>query len=385
MTTASENTAGTNSAEHDGRADHAQNTEQNTGAFIITTFKSAGGIDVVKGFLEQEYSKYSTETAAEVPQIDTAEGRKRIKDLAASINKKLSELDTPIRDYLRDIKEQPKLIEKIAKENKDKFTQLRADILKPLEDAQAWQDEKLNWLNGIPAWCATNPAAADLSALLVNVEAFTLDDIWSELLKKFKVAHECAVTTLKVTLERIELAEAQAAELEELRRKQALAEQQERDRKIAEEAAAKARADADAQAKKDREDLERRAVEAKQREENAKASEQKAIRDAELAEEKRKQDAIESEARSVAAAKESAERQALAVKKAAEDEAKRIADEEAEQQRLAQAREANKEHRIKINRAAMVDLIAAGLTEELARAAITAIAKKQVRNISIQY
>ncbi len=363
----------------------SENTEQNTGTFIITTFKKSGGIDVVKGFLEQEYSKYSTETAAEVPQIDTAEGRKRIKDLAASINKKLSELDTPIRDYLRDIKEQPKLIEKIAKENKDNFTRLRADILKPLEDAQAWQDEKLNWLNGIPAWCATNPTAADLSALLVDVEAFTLDDIWSELLKKFKVSHECAVTTLKVTIERIELAEAQAAELEGLRAKQAAAEQAEREREIADAAAKKAREDAEAQNKKDREDLERRAVEAKQREEDAKAAEQKAIRDAELAEEKRKQDAIDAEARSVAAAKEAAERQALAVKKAAEDEAKRIADEEAEQLLLAQAREANKEHRIAVNRSAMVDLIAAGLSEDDAKKAITAIAKKLVRNISIQY
>ena len=381
MTTASENKAGNNSAEHDGRADH----EQNTGTFIITTFKKSGGIDVVKGFLEQEYSKYSEETAAEVPQIDTAEGRKRIKDLAASINKKLSELDTPIRDYLRDIKEQPKLIEKIAKENKDKFTQLRANILKPLEDAQAWQDEKLNWLNGIPSWCATNPTASDLSALLVDVEALTLDDIWSELLKKFKVAHECAVTTLKVTLERIELAEAQAARLAELEAQAAEQQRKDREREIAESAAKKAREEAEVKAQKDREDLERRAVEAKQREENAKAAEQKAIRDAELAEEKRKQDAVEAEARSVAAAKDAAERQALAVKKAAEDEVKRIADEEAEQLRLAQAREANKEHRIKINRAAMVDFVAAGLSEADARLAITAIAKKEIRNISIQY
>lgn len=375
MTTASENTEQSTD----------QNTEQNTGTFIITTFKSAGGIDVVKGFLEQEYSKYSEETAAEVPQIDTAEGRKRIKDLAASINKKLSELDTPIRDYLRDIKEQPKLIEKIAKENKDKFTKLRADILKPLEDAQEWQDGKLNWLNGIPVWCATNPAAADLSALLVDVEAFTLDDIWSELLKKFKVAHECAVTTLKVTLERIELAEAQAARLAELEAQAAEQQRKDREREIAEAAAKKAREEAEAKAQKDREDLERRAVEAKQREENAKAAEQKAIRDAELADAQRKQDAIDAEARSVAAAKEAAERQELAVKKAAEDEAKRIADEEAEQLRLAQAREANKEHRIKINRAAMVDFMAAGLSEADARLAITAIAKKEIRNISIQY
>lgn len=376
-------TANTASATNNNAA--TENQTSTPEVFIITTFKQSGGIDVVKSFLEQKYSDYSEKAASEVPDVDTEGGRKRIKALAAEVNKKLSELDTPIRDYLRDIKKQPKLIEAIAKENKEKYTSLRADILKPLEDAQVWQDEKLAWLNGIPEWCAMNPASEFISQAVADVEAFSFDEVWPELKKKFKVAHEAAMTTLTVTLERIELAEQQAARLAELEAQAEAQRQKERDRQVAEEAAQRARDEADEKARKEREDIERRAVEAKQREEAAKAAEQKAIRDAELAEERRKQDAIDAENRRIAEAEAAEARQAAAIKREVELEAKRIADEEAEQKRLTEAREANKEHRIKINRAAMVDLIAAGLSEEDAKNAIRAIAKREVRNISIQY
>lgn len=331
------------------------------------------------------FESVDKEVKAEVPDVETEDGRKRIKSLAAKISKSKTALDTPMRDYLRILKTQPKELEKNARESKERFDKLRDELLAPLAEAQAWQDEKLAWLDGIPAWCASNPASTDLSALLVDVNEFVLDDIWPELLKKFKVSHEAAVTTLTVTLERITMAEAQALELEELRRKQAEAEQAERDRKIADEAAANARAESEAKAERQRQDVERRAVEAHQREEAAKASEarqreeaakseQRRIDDAAAAAEQRKQDAIASE-----------ERQAAAVKLAAENEAKRISEEEAIQKSLAADREANKEHRIKINRAALVDLIAAGVSEEDAKTVIRAIGRNEVRNIKIIY
>ena len=363
--------------------------DNNVETFIITEFKKSGGIDVVKGFLEQEYSNYSEEVASEVPEITTEDGRKRIKGLAAAVNKKLSELDSPIRDYLRDIKKQPKLIEAIAKDNKNKFTQLRADILKPLEEAQAWQDEDLEMLNSIPITCSQSDITRSrVHEILEHLEGFEMSDVWPELMKKFKVAHEAALTTARVTLERIEKEEAQAAELAELRAKQAAAEQAERDRAIAEAAAKQAKADADAQAQRDREAVDRRAAESKQREENAKAAEAKAIRDAELAEQRRIDDAADAAEQRKQDAIAAEVRQAAAVKLAAENEAKRIAEQEAEQKKLAEARANNPEndkHRVEIRRAAMVDLIAAGIDKDVAKSVILAIHKKEIRNISIQY
>lgn len=362
--------------------------ESNTGTtetFIITEFKS-GGIDTVKSFLENNFDTYSAEINAEVPQIDSEEGRKRIKALGAEINKKLSEVDSPMRDYLRDIKKQPKLIEAIAKENKEKFTKLRADILKPLEEAQEWQNDKLEWLAEIVQICASgNTDSEDLKAIIVQVDSFELDSVWPELKKKFKVAHENALTTARVTLERVEAQEAQEAELAELRRKQAEAEQAERDRKVAEQAAEDARKAAEAKAQKEREDVERRAVESKQREEAAKQAEAKAIRDAELAEERRAQEAEAAKQRedqakidAEAAAKHQAEQAAAAERKA-------IADEEARQKQEALARENDKKHRTTVNRRNLAVLLAMGISEEDGKKVITAIAKGELPDIRIYY
>ncbi len=360
-------------------------SNENTEKFIITEFKS-GGIDTVKAFLESNFSEYSSEIAAEVPQIDSKEGRARIKALGAEINKKLAEVDTPMRDYLRDIKKQPKLIEAIAKENKEKFTKLRADILKPLEEAQKPLDEDLATLNEVPTICGRHDINSErLNEIIEQVESFDLDSVWPELKRKFKVAHENALTTARVTLERVEAQEAQAAELAELRRKQEEAERIERERKIREESEKKAREEAERKAQKEREDVERRAVEAKQREEAAKAAEERAKRDAELAEERRKQEAEAAKQREAQAkidAEERAKRQAEA---AAAAERKAIADEEERQKREAQQREQDKKHRTTINRRNLAVLLSMGISEADGKKVITAIAKGELPDIRIYY
>lgn len=359
--------------------------ENNTETFIITEFKS-GGIDTVKSFLENNFLTYSSEINAEVPQIDSEEGRKRIKALGAEINKKLAEVDSPMRDYLRDIKKQPKLIEAIAKENKEKFTKLRADILKPLEEAQKPQQDMIDWLCEVPTTCGQPDISSDhLSGIIAEVESFDFDNVWPELKKKFKVAQENALTTARVTLERVEAQEAQEAELAELRCKAAAAEQAERDRKVAEEAAENARKLEQQKAQKEREDVERRAVEAKQREETAKQAEAKAIRDAELAEERRAQEveaAKQREAQAKIDAEAAAKRQA---EQAAAAERKAIADEEARQKQEAQQRENDKKHRTTINRRNLAVLLAMGISEDDGKKVITAIAKGELPDVRIYY
>lgn len=360
-------------------------TCKNTETFIITEFKS-GGIDTVKSFLENNFDTYSAEINAEVPQIDSEGGRKRIKALGVEINKKLAEVDSPIRDYLLDIKKQPKLIEAIAKENKEKFTKLRADILKPLEEAQEGQNVILQMLSDVPVNCAVpGITSEEIKALIKHTEECPIDSVWPELKKKFKVAHENALTTARVTLERVEAQEAQEAELAELRLKQAEAEQAERDRKVAEEAERKAREEAERKAQKEREDVERRAVEAKQREEAAKQAEAKAVRDAELAEERRAQEAEAAKQRE-AQAKIDAEAEAkLQAEQAAAAERKAIKDEEDRQKREAQQRENDKKHRTTVNRRNLAVLLAMGISEDDGKKVITAIAKGEIPDIRIYY
>ncbi|AUG84981.1 hypothetical protein MAELSTROM_62 [Pseudoalteromonas phage Maelstrom] len=336
--------------------------------------------------LVEAYKRIEKEAKSEVPDIETEEGRKNIKEMARKVAASKTAIDTPIRDYLRMIKAQPKVLEKSARESKARFDKLKEEILKPLTEAQSSQDAVIEWLGNIPALCSDpDTTSAHLAEWIDTINGYTADLVWPELKKKFKVAHENALTTATVTLERIVEAEKKAAELAELREKQAAAEQAEYNRKIAEEAAAKAREEAEAKAQREREAAERRAVEAKQREEAAKAAEQKAIRDAELAREEQDKAMAQYEIDSEKERVEAEKRQALAVEQAKQAEAKRIADEEAAQQQAAKDREADKAHKIAINRAALVDLVAAGVDEETAKTVIRAIGRKEVRNISIQY
>ncbi len=332
------------------------------------------------------YKRIEKEAKSEVPDIETEEGRKHIKEMARKVTASKTAIDTPIRDYLRMIKAQPKVLEKNARESKARFDALKEEILKPLTEAQASQDAVIEWLNGIPEYC-NDPfrLSEQVKKVISEINGCTADLVWPELKRRFKVAHENALTTATVTLERITEQEKQAAELAELRAKQAAAEQAEYNRKIAEEAAAKARLEAEQKARQERADVERRAVESRQREEAAVAAQQQAVRDAELAKE---QQAKAAEQAKIDAEKERAEaekRQALAIEQTKQAEAKRIADEELAMHQLAKEREAGKAHRIAINRAALVDLVAAGLSEDDAKIAIRAIGRKEVRNISIQY
>lgn len=393
-------------------------TENNTETFIITEFKS-GGIDTVKSFLENNFSTYSAEVTAEVPQIDSEEGRRRIKALGAEINKKLSEVDTPMRDYLRDIKKQPKLIEAIAKENKEKFTELRAEILKPLEEAQKWQNDKLEWLAEIVQICASgNTDSEDLKAMIGQVESFNLDSVWPELKKKFKVAHENALTTARVTLERVGAAEAQAAELKRLQDEAKAREDEKKAEKAAEEARKQERAKAAAKLTN--------AVNARIKNEltiypyqtkpmpSVWYQEQIArLQSTVIGDEWEplQDDAhhylqcsivnAEDGIRLAEAAEQQAEKsnkarnemnelhiEALSMDaafNAAAAERKAIADEEARQKQEALARENDKKHRTTVNRRNLAVLLAMGISEDDGKKVITAIAKGELPDIRIYY
>lgn len=77
-----------------------------------------------------------------------------------------------------------------------------------------------------------------------------------------------------------------------------------------------------------------------------------------------------------------AEREKL---EAIETERKRQAEAQEAERLEAERRENNKAHAKRINNEAMQDFIAAGLSEELARVAVIAIAKGVIRNIAIKY
>lgn len=331
--------------------------------------------------LEDLFAKVKDEVEAHVPDIETVEGRKHIKSLAAKISSSKTAIDKQMRDYLREIKALPKVVEKNARESVERFDALRDATLKPLNDAQAHQDAIISRMDEIVRLCSQDGLQSDTVRLLVDeVSAVDVETtFWPELIKKAKASVEGAMSATTATLSRLIESEKQAAELERLRKEAEENARRERDRLIAEEAARKAQ-------EEERRRAEQRVLEEQRKAEESRLSQLKAEQDARLAEQARieaeeqhkreaelaEQQAKERERVAVENAKKQAEEhQALALKRQKEEEEKRAAD---------------KAHRVAINRAALADLIAqASLTEEQAKAVITAVAKGLVANMKVIY
>lgn len=331
--------------------------------------------------LEQLFDNVKAEVEAHVPDLETVEGRKHIKSLAAKISSSKTAIDKPMRDYLREIKALPKVVEKNARESVERFDALRDATLKPLADAQASQDAIITRMDEIVRMCSQDGLASDTvrlwhgEATAVNVET----TFWPELIKKARASVDGAIAATYTTMVRLEAAEVQAAELERLRKEAEENAQRERDRLIAEEAARKAQ-------EEERQRAEQRILDERNKAEQARLAQLKAEQDASLSEQQRlaqeeaarraaetaEQQAKEREAAAALAAKQKAEADALA-------EQQRIKDEE-------QRRSEDKAHRVAINRAALADLIAqAGLSEEQAKAVVTAVAKGLIANMKVLY
>ncbi|NMC24178.1 MAG: hypothetical protein GYA32_10520 [Serratia sp.] len=353
------------------------NTEVNTEVTALPSLPAAYTAES----LEDLFAKVKAEVEAHVPDIETVEGRKHIKALAAKISSSKTAIDKPMRDYLREIKALPKVVEKNARESVERFDALRDATLKPLNEAQAHQDAIIARMDEIVRLCSQDGLQSGTVRLWFD-EAIAIDvetTFWPELIKKAKASVEGALAATYSTGLRLEAAEKQAAELERLRKESEENARRERDRLIAEEAARKAQEeerqraeqrilDERNKAEKDRMEklkAERDKAEAEQR---LAAQQEQAKRDAELAEQQAKErERIAAEN----AKKQAEEQQALALQRQKEEEEKRAAD---------------KAHRVSINRAALADLIAqASLTEEQAKAVITAVAKGLVANMKVIY
>ena len=331
--------------------------------------------------LEDLFAKVKAEVEAHVPDIETVEGRKHIKALAAKISSSKTAIDKPMRDYLREIKALPKVVEKNARESVERFDALRDATLKPLNDAQAHQDAIIARMDEIVRLCSQDGLQSDTVRLLVDevAEVDVETTFWPELIKKAKASVEGAMSATTATLNRLIESEKQAAELERLRKEAEENAQRERDRLIAEEAARKAQ-------EEERRRAEQRILDEQRKAEESRLAQLKAEQDARLAEQAR----IEAEEKRKREA-ELAEKQAKERERIAAENAKKQAE---EQQALAlqrqkeeeEKRAADKAHRVAINRAALADLIAqASLTEEQAKAVITAVAKGLVANMKVIY
>jgi len=350
------------------------------------------------------------EVCGEVPDLSTRKGRERIASLAATVSKRKVAVEKPGREYLRSIKELPKIIEAELREFVREADALRDEIRKPLTD---WEEAEAAKKLEIEAWVAElrlDPqiiSAADSEYLKISIGAFEGIVIDGEWLGEYEAEalrlKAGTLAALRAALEKREQYEAEQAELVRLRAEAEAQAQRDRDAEIARVAAEQARLQAEQRAQAERDAAARREQELRDQAAAVQLAAEQAARDAEDASERQRlqlqlqaeqaQRAAEQAEANRIAAEQRAEQERIAADqraaKAAEDaraaevaRQKAAADEIIRQQQI---READQAHKVKIMGAAKEALMSLNITEELAKAIVLKIARREVPNITINF
>lgn len=289
------------------------------------------------------------------PDATTRAGRDLIRAFANRVTKSKTAIEEVGAALAKEQKEIPKRIDATRRLFKDTLDAWRDEVRQPLSDWEAAEEARVTQIkDGLAALQGTiddpnwiSRSSEQLRDRLGEVErdGDVSEGRWDEYAP---AAAELRAKAIEVLTERIAVAEkreAEAAELERLRKEIAERERQDREHKIAEEAAARAKADAEAALTAERDRANR----------------------AEQARKDAVQRAID------AAAKAKAD---------AEFEATQRAEREAAETRR---REQDRAHKAGINRAALDALVAGGIAEDTARTVITLIATGKVPAVRISY
>jgi hypothetical protein len=372
--------------------------EQESALAIIETFV---GIELIKpgmelaeifkpGALDDVLAKIEAKVRSTPKDISTPKGREAVKSLAYNVSRS----KTAIEDArIAVVEVDTKRISRINAEGKkmrDRLDALKIEARAPLT---AWENEDKERcakheenisameLAGTLDFGATGATIKERLAVVSLVD-LTLFQEFKERATQTKMA---VLSGLETKLKIAEKQAADALEMAKLRQESEERAKRDREAQIAQEAREKAQREAEAE--RQRIEGEKFAAEARAKQAEAEKAQaiEKAKQDAVEAQERAKQAAVdaaretkESEARwaKAAAEREAAATQAEKARVAAE--AKRIADE-------TKAREKDKAHKAEVNSDALAAFVTAGLTQEMAKKAVTAIAKGLIPNVKISY
>ncbi len=297
----------------------------------------------VKDGLKPFLQAVKDEVKAELPDLKTAKGRERIASLAAKVSKSKVAVEKPGREYLRRLKEMPKVVEAELREFVDAMDVLRDETRKPLTDweteQQARKDKHVDAVQAIHDFCAdlTDISAAVLLESIASVEAVQMGDHWEEFETEAARAKESTLTKLRAALATRQQYEAEQAELVRLRAEAEAQAQRDREAEIARVAAEQARIEAETRAQAERDVAAKREQDLKDQAAAAQRATEQAARDAEaLAERQRLQLQLQAEQAERQAAQARADQ--LAAEQRAEQE--RIAAVQRQEQAVEQARQA---------------------------------------------
>ncbi|MER2492350.1 hypothetical protein [Catenovulum sediminis] len=320
------------------------------------------------------------QVTGEVPNLETDAGRKRIKSLAAQVSRSKTAVEKPGREYLKEIKALPKVVETELREFVRACDALKEEVRKPLTD---WENAEKARVSDIQATISRIKDAglisyehsAQASKAVDDLLAVVIGDSFAEFKAEAALAKDEAIGLLRQQVDELAKQEVEAekqAKLQKEVEEKARIDREERLKREAREQAEREHQEAIAQAQRDKEAAEIRAIEA----------EDKAKREAEEKLAKQQREAEEAKQKAEQAEAETRARIESETKRKAEQEAAEKARVEAEEKQ----RKENIEHRKQINNAIVNALIeSAGLTLLDARNTVKALAQGKVPNVEVKY
>ena len=242
---------------------------------LLSFFRNGANLDGL-------YNVVETKARALVADVTTKEGVSQIKSTArqiASIKKRVDDLG---KDIVAELKDLPKHIDANRKKWREDMEALQEEIRRPVTEIEE-REAEIDRIKTVHQ----KLISADSATIRQNIEAVKAIALtaekWKESLEKATKAVTGEIAALETMLKAAEKREAEARELEELRRKQEEAERIIREQKIREEAERKAREEAEARAaaekarlEREKEEAERKAAEAERAAQEAREREEAA-------------------------------------------------------------------------------------------------------------
>lgn len=235
---------------------------------LLSFFRNSANLDGL-------YNVVESKARALVADATTKEGVSQIKSTArqiASIKKRVDDIG---KDVVAELKDLPKQIDANRKKWREDMEALQDEIRKPvteIENRQA-EIEEIRATHGKLVLSGSE----EIKAAIESLEKIELTgDKWKESLEDATAAVTSEKNALEVMLKAALKKEAEARELEELRKNQEEAERIIREQKIREEAERKARAEAEARAAAEKARLEREKAEAERKAAEAERAAQEA-------------------------------------------------------------------------------------------------------------
>lgn len=343
------------------------------------------------------------------PDISTRKGREAIASMAYAVARSKTALDDVGKKLVADLKEVPKKIDAERKRVRDTLDSWQEEVRRPLNEWLAAEDARVDKHNDaierirLLAVDLDGITAEDLADRVAQLEAIALGDAWEEFEPEAARAKDKALSVLRAALATRQQYEAEQAELARLRAEAEARAKADHEAAIAREAAEKAQREAEEKAQAERDAAAKREQALIDQAAQAQRDAERKVREAEaaaanqalqlkLAAEQAERQKLQAEADRVESIRRAEQdriaaeqRQAAAVEQARLDEIARQNAAADEILRQRKAREADMAHKAKIMGAAKEALMSLNITEELAKAIVLKIARREVPNVTIQF